>query len=143
MCPLRSLPFWANWLRRVAPFQPWPAVRPLLEAEFEPAGTLTSVSRGTVTVRDFTLKKDVTVKAQDRTVAPVVVMTGEVTAVGVIAAATMIVLPIATVVTMVTAAITGSAALWVPTPAVVIAVQTPHDAKVVMDSVPRIAVAGK
>jgi len=84
------------------------------------------------------------VKAQDRTVAPVVVMTGEVTAVGVIAAATMIVLPIATVVTMVTAAITGSAALWVPTPAVVvIAVQTPHDAKVVMDSVPRIAVAGK
>jgi len=44
---------------------------------------------------------------------------------------------------MVTAAITGSAALWVPTPAVVIAVQTPHDAKVVMDSVPRTAVAGK
>ena len=75
--------------------------------------------------------------------APVVVMTGEVTAVVVIAAATMIVLPIVTVVTMVTAAITGSAALWVPTPAVVvIAVQTPHDAKVVMDSVPRIAVAG-
>jgi len=55
----------------------------------------------------------------------------------------MIVLPITTVVIMVTAAITDSAALWVPTLAVLIAVQTPHDAKAVMDSVPRIAVVGK
>jgi hypothetical protein len=89
---------------------------------------------------------DVTVKAQHRTVALVVAMaaeTGEAMAVGAIAAATMIVLPITTVVTTVTAAITDSAALWVPTLAVPIAVQTPHDAKAVMDSVPRSAAAGK